>query len=542
MQFSRRRFLNQVGAAGGSAAVYQMALAMGLMSGDAKAAGSFDGATPGAGLVPTLNRDKGERRSVVLLGGGLSSLMSAYELERAGYDCTILEAGHRLGGRNLTLRSGDLVDEMGNQQRCEFDDDPNMYLNAGAARIPVHHHYLVSYCRALGVRLETFTNVNYNAWVHDSNAFGGKPVRFRQYLTDARGFIAELSAKAINAADLDAEFSTEDLERILAFIKSYGDLDPNLIYKGSNRAGYQQPGVLSPTAGMLEHGHLQEPLDFREILKTDFWSYQMYFGDGEDQAAPLLQPVGGMDKIVQAFVANIKSPKLIHAQVKSIRLKEDGVSVVYQHEGKHKEIQADYALNCIPKHLLVGIDNNFPTEYTTALRAIGRGKMFKIGIQMKERFWEKENIYGGISWTNQNIEQIWYPPHNVHGRKGVLLGAYTWDQSNAEFFARMSPEQRFAEALRQGSNLHPDYAKYAETAVSVPWHRMNHMMGCTASWTPETRKLYFTYLQTPLNDRHFMMGDQISYHPGWQEGAFSSAHHSLTELGKRVSAELGGAA
>ena len=217
--------------------------------------------------------------------------------------------------------------------------------------------------------------------------------------------------------------------------------------------------MLAPTAGMLEHGHVHEPLDFSEILKTDFWRYQMYFGDGEDQAAPLLQPVGGMDKIVQAFVANIKSPMLTHAQVKSIRLKEDGVSVVYQHDGRHKEIQADYALNCIPKHLLVGIDNNFPDEYITALRAIGRGKMFKIGIQMKERFWEKENIYGGISWTNQNIEQIWYPPHNVHGKKGVLLGAYTWNQENAEFFARMNPEERFQEALRQGSNIHPDYAE-----------------------------------------------------------------------------------
>ncbi len=534
MQFSRRRFLNQVGAAGGSAAVYQMALAMGLMSGTAHAAPAR------SPVIPPL---KGAKRSVVLLGGGLSSLMSAYELERAGYQCTILEAGHRIGGRNLTLRSGDLIDEMGNQQRCEFDDNPQLYMNAGPARIPVHHHYLVHYCRTLGVQLETFTNVNYNAWVHDKNAFGGKPVRFRRYLTDARGFIAELSAKAINAAEFDAPFSPEDLERILAFLKAYGDLDTNDLYKGSNRAGYQQPGVLAPTAGMLEHGHLQERLDFREILKSDFWRYQMYFGDGEDQAAPLLQPVGGMDNVVKGFVRNIKSPMLTHAQVKSIRLQEDGVAVVYQHEGRHKEIQADYCMNCIPKHLLLGIDNNFPREYLNALGAIGRGKMFKIGIQMKERFWEQENIYGGISWTNQEVEQIWYPPHNVHGQKGVMLGAYTWNPDNAEYFARMNPAERLTEAARQGEQIHPgNYQRNVETAVSVPWHRMNHIMGCTAQWTEETRKLYFSYLQTPLNGRHFMMGDQISYHPGWQEGAFSSAHFSLQELSKRANAEIGGAA
>ena len=534
--FSRRTFLCRIGVAGGSSAVYQMALALGLMPGSALGDNPGGGRNVPGSVVPRL---AGPSRSVVLLGGGLSSLMSAYELERAGYQCTILEASHRIGGRNLTIRSGDLVDELGHQQRCEFDDAPHLYFNAGPARIPVHHHYLVGYCRALGVALETFTNVNYNAWVHDTKAFGGKPVRFRHYIADARGFIAELSAKAMNASAFDESLTGDDLERIMAFLKAYGDLDDNLLYRGSNRAGYQQPGDLAPTAGMLEHGQLRERLDFREILKSDFWRYRMYFGDGEDQAPPLLQAVGGMDNIVRGFIRNIRSPMLTHAQVKSIRLQEDGVAVVYQHKGQHRLIRADYCMNCIPHHLLVGIDNNFPNRYLTALKAIGRGKLFKLGIQMKERFWEQENIYGGISWTNQPVEQLWYPPHNVHGHKGIMLGAYTFQHENAEYFARMSPAERFEAALSQGEKIHPNYRQFAETAVSVPWHRMNHIMGCTAVWTEETRRQYFRYLQTPLAGRHFLMGDQLSYHPGWQEGAFSSAHFALGELAGRVRAETG---
>jgi len=527
---SRRHFLHQVGAVGGSAAVYQMALALGLMPG--KAHGAPKLVTPLTG---------GNKRSVVLLGGGLSSLMSAYELERAGYDCKILEASHRIGGRNFTVRSGDLIDEMGNPQRCEFDDHPDLYFNSGAARIPAHHHYLVHYCRTLGVELETFTNINYNAWIQDDAVAGGEPVRYRQFITDARGFITELSAKAINADAFDSNLSADDIERVLAFLKSYGDLDPNLLYQGSNRGGYQQPGIKAPTAGMLEHGELPAQLDFSEILKSDFWQSRMHFGEWEDQAAAMMQPVGGMDNIVKAFVRNIRSPMFTHAQVKRIQIGEEGVSVVYQHEGQNKELTADYCLNCIPKHLVAGIDNNFPERYTRALQAIGRGKMYKIGIQMRERFWEQDNIYGGISWTNQNIEQIWYPSHGIHGQKGIMLGAYTWDHNNAEFFARMTLPERFDTALAQGEKIHPQYREYAENFVSVPWHRMNHHMGCTAQWTPEARKQYFSYLQQPLAGRHFMMGDQISYHPGWQEGAFSSAHNALTELQKRVRSELASA-
>jgi len=526
---TRRTFLNRVGAVGGSAAVYQMALALGLTPGSAHGAPR---------LVEPLG---GRKRSVVLLGGGLSSLMSAYELEKAGYECTILEASHRIGGRNLTLRSGDLIDEMGNPQRCRFDDEPHLYFNAGPARIPAHHHYLVHYCKELEVPLETFTNVNYNAWVQDDKVNGGKPVRFRRFVTDARGFVSELSAKAINAADFDSGMSHEDLERVIAFLRQYGDLDPDLVYRGSNRGGYRQPGVLAPTAGMLEHGTLPEPLDFSEILNSDFWLFKMNFGEGEDQAAAMMQPVGGMDNIVKGFGRRIRSPVLLHAQVKSIRIQEDGVSVVYQHKGRNREIKADYCMNCIPHHLLLGIDNNFPPEYTHALAAIGRGKLFKLGIQMNERFWEDEYIFGGISWTNQPIEQIWYPSHGIHRKKGVLRAAYTWNPDNAEYFARMSPEQRYEAALSQGEKVHPSYRKHAEKFVSIAWHRMNHQMGCTAQWSEESRERYFHYLQTPLNGRHFLMGDQLSYHPGWQEGAFSSAHYALGELQARVRAEVAAA-
>jgi hypothetical protein len=34
-----------------------------------------------------------------------------------------------------------------------------------------------------------------------------------------------------------------------------------------------------------------------------------------------------------------------------------------------------------------------------------------------------------------------------------------------------------------------------------------------------------------------MIGDQISYHPTWQEGAFASAEYALLDFDKHVRAE-----
>ena len=121
-----------------------------------------------------------------------------------------------------------------------------------------------------------------------------------------------------------------------------------------------------------------------------------------------------------------------------------------------------------------------------------------------------------------------------------MLGAYIFnDDTNAEY-ARLSPAERLATAIEQGGNIHPGYKDYVESGLSVPWHRMNHMMGCTAVWSEDARRRWFQRLQQP-EGRHYLMGDQISYHPGWQEGALSSAHYVLHDLNKRVQAELSGA-
>jgi hypothetical protein len=38
---------------------------------------------------------------------------------------------------------------------------------------------------------------------------------------------------------LDQELSAHDKERMLAFLRHYGDLSPDLVYEGSTRAGYK---------------------------------------------------------------------------------------------------------------------------------------------------------------------------------------------------------------------------------------------------------------------------------------------------------------
>jgi monoamine oxidase len=504
---SRRAFLNAAGVVGGSTAVFRAAVAMGLL--------------PAAAHARPRVTAPSKPKKVLILGAGISGLTAAYELGRKGYDVQVLEASFRAGGRNMTVRHGSRIDETGYPQVCNFDDDPDLYFNCGPARIPGHHQHLLEYCRELDVELSPFINDNRNAWVQDDAMFDGKPVRAREYLNDSRGFVAELMAKSIKPDAMGEAMTTADWEQLREYIRQFGELDPQFKYIGTSRSGLARHDYTRADV-------LKKPLSPSELLKSRFMLI-MSFGETDDQAAMMMEPVGGMDRVVAGFMRKVGHLVQFESQVQRIRVKERGVDVTYRRNGEYVSTQADYVLNCIPMQLLAGIDHNFPKEFSAGLTAIPRGKLFKIGLQMKQRFWEKEGIFGGISWTLQDIQQIWYPAHGIHRHKGVVLAAYTFSPEAGEKFARLAPADRIKLAIQQGSKIHADYGSYVENGVTIAWHQMNHMLGCAAQWEEDLYRRWFTTLQAPIGS-HYLIGDQVSYHPGWQEGAIASAHHAIADI------------
>jgi monoamine oxidase len=158
--YTRRKFLTDLGRAGGAGAVYGAMGALGLFAAPL-------GAQP-TNFVPPgqLRRGRGgPGKHVIVLGAGIAGLTAAYELGKAGYKVTLLEGRNRSGGRNWTVRGGDSETETdGATQICQFDQD--QYMNAGPARLP-QHHVTIDYCRELGVPLEIFTNQNADAYYYN---------------------------------------------------------------------------------------------------------------------------------------------------------------------------------------------------------------------------------------------------------------------------------------------------------------------------------------------------------------------------------------
>ena len=530
----RREFLERIGRAVGSSAMLRTMLAMGVASslpgcGSSSAAGGGQSPPAPPAPPPPPNRmvsprpgdwpaNVGVGRSVVILGAGIAGMTAALEMTRLGYTCSILEATPRAGGRNRTIRAGDVATETDSSQTCMWDMDPELYFNPGPARISHHHEFLLGYCREFGVALETFTNENRAALLHSTTWFNGQPQIARQVLADSRGNIARLLATAINQNALDQELTATDRSNILAMLQNFGALN-GASYTGSSRAGF--PG--QEDVGSRQRGQLLTPLDFSELISDTLMQARSEFPHGLEQQPTMLQPVGGMDRIAAAFEAQVMQTITYEAVVTEIRKTPTGAQVVYQDRfGASQTVDADFCLCTIPATVLRTIANDFSAAHNMEIMAFNYTQATKIAFQSR-RFWEQDhNIYGGISWTNQNITQIWYPSSGFGQQNGILVGSYIFGGAAGTDFTNQTPQQRVTSTTNQANALHPEFGGEVSLGLSVAWPKVPFQLGAWGVSTPNV-------LLTPDESIHFA-GEHLSILQGWQEGAILSAYHAIDNI------------
>ena len=262
-------------------------------------------------------------------------------------------------------------------------------------------------------------------------------------------------------------------------------------------------------ATALQLLRLYQPLDF-------LWQPTMF------------QPVGGMDRVQHAFaqqVAALGGVVHLNSPVTSIDYNKKTRKFRIEATGHDAPFHADYCfsnlaipfLEKILSDRLQGGKGGFSEEFKRALRAVYATQAkkketerflactTKVGWQANRSLWQGKPfnpnlgakrhskltthsseigvvpIYGGISWTDDPITQIWYPSEAYHDRKGVLTGAYNFSH-NASCSGRMSVEERLEQARRGAAKFNKPFAKGLEHGVAIAWQNMAHIKGGWAQW------------------------------------------------------------
>ena len=522
---TRRDLLTMIGKAGGALAMYQAMTALGhaaetQFTGPPKLSGAKKGA------------------SVLVLGSGLAGMVAAYELIKAGYKVQVLEFQDRPGGRNYSVRGGDKIVEVGGAtQTVGFA--PGNYLNPGPWRIPHHHRTLLHYCKSLGVELEPFIQMNHNAFVHRSDAFGGKPQRYKELAVDFKGHVSELLAKSLNAGALDTAVSGEDKAKLLEGLREWGVLDKNMAYSSSLSVSGQRGYDKAPGGGVGGAPTPSMVNKLPDVLSSHVWT-QMGFYHSYVMQTTMFQPKGGMDMIGKGFFKNLPAGTVrLNTKVTKIAQGDTGVTASWTDTktGATGEAKADYCVCTIPATILAQMDIQISDTKKAALKALPYSNSVKIGLEMKSRFWEENySIYGGHSFTDQGIALLSYPNYNFFkDGPSVLLGAFAGG-AKGYAMAGMTPEQRVETALTQGAVFHPaEYRREFMNGSSVAWSRMPWILGCCATWTEQTREQHYQNL-VAADGRIFLAGEHASYYGCWMEGALLSSIDAITRLHQQAMA------
>ncbi|HEY6350035.1 MAG TPA: FAD-dependent oxidoreductase [Candidatus Angelobacter sp.] len=513
--------------------------------------------------------------------------------DRTGGRCLTLRTGDTL----TEDKNSDLYSQPGETQVVRFEHpvgDSEPYLNAGPGRIPSSHKRLLDYLRRFGVAVEIYVMAS------DSNMAqmkggpeGDKAVVNRQLTHNTRGWIAQMVYQ--KAAQLLGKSSTaKRVEQLRSLMVTFGDLTKDGRYVvGTGKPGQDDTEDASDRAGFRElpgvrPGEIAQAIDLDRLLASEYWKKTRFYQPADFLWQPtLFQPVGGMDQVEHAFsqqVAMRDGVVHLNSPVTSIDYEQKTGQFLISAFGHEAPFRADYcfcnlAIPFLEKILsqqlqAPGKKGGFSDEFKQALHAVYAAqakkeetKRFlacttKVGWQADRTLWQGKPfhthidsegqsvmtcddseigvvpIYGGISWTENPITQIWYPSNAYHDRKGVLTGAYNFAE-NAANFGRMSVPERLRKARTGAALFGKEFAAGLDRGVAIAWQNMAHIKGGWAQWNEVKNSVhhYNRIIQGTSVDGgnqpcFFIVGDQVSSLPGWQEGAIASALNAVSRLAR----------
>ena len=517
--------------------------------------------------------------------------------DRTGGRCLSLRTGDTLTeDKDSQLHSTPGRTQVVRFERPAGDSEP--YLNAGPGRIPSSHKHLLSYLKRFGVEVEVYVMASSsNMSQMEGGPEGDGPLVNRRLDHNTRGWLAQMVFKNADqlVGETCGENATKDHVTLLqSLMVTFGDLDTEGNYVvGTAKPGEDDSVDRSDRAGFLElpgvrPGVIAEAIQLDRLLESEFWKKTRIYQPEDFLWQPtLFQPVGGMDRVQHAFaqqVATLGGMIHLNCPVTNIDYEPATKQYLITAKGHAEPFRADYCFSNMAMPFLETVlaDNlqatdsttGFDQEFKDALHAVYAAQAnddathrflactSKVGWQANRDLWQGKPftthtnhdgasvltadssevgevpIYGGISWTDHEITQIWYPSNAYHDREGVLTGCYNFG-TDACRSGHMDVNDRLIEARAGAARFSEEFSKGLKHGVAIAWQNMAYIKGGWAQWDTVTDSVnhYNHVIQgTGVNGSDkptfFVVGDQVSSLPGWQEGAIASALNAISRLAR----------
>ncbi|MCM3530367.1 flavin monoamine oxidase family protein [Cytobacillus oceanisediminis] len=458
------------------------------------------------------------QKKIIVVGAGMSGLVAASLLKAAGHDVTVLEATQRVGGRIFTMRE-------------PFMD--GMYLDVGAMRIPHTHPLVLEYIKKFRLKVNEFRNttpqdlifangIKINRTIYQQNP---DILRYPVAPHEKGKTAEELLTMAIKPV---ADFINQNPAQNWNIIVREFDRYPMSFFLRYNPVGPSlSPGALESIKvllGLEGFPELSFPAILRELLPL--FSPDIHFYEVE----------GGNDKLPNAFLPQLKEDLYFGYQMTKIEQDPQQVTIHARHTLSQKPltVSGDLAILTIPFSLLSFVEivprQSFSPNKWKAIRELHYVSSTKIGLQFKQRFWEREGLQGGKLMTDLPIRFAAYPSHLIGSSgSGIIMASYTWEDDTLSW-DNLQEGDRIRNALDNLAVVHGNQVyEYFLTGASHSWSQYPFSGGAFSMFKPNQETELFPFIPVPEGRVHFA-GDHTSLAPGWIEGAIQSGIRVAREV------------
>lgn len=457
-------------------------------------------------------------KNIIVIGAGMAGLVAGSLLKEAGHHVTILEGNNRVGGRVFTVRA-------------PFYEEG--YLDVGAMRIPASHKLVSEYIKKFNLPVNKFINATPNDLIHVNGitttraAYEQNPEVLGYPLPphETGKTATELFLYAVQPFLDLFHRSTPEQRKALKIKYDRFSMDNFLRHNPFDRS-------LSPNAtrivkillgieGFPEFSFINILTD---IVNTVF-----------DKETNFYEITGGNDQLPASFLPQLQDNILYDQKVNRIIQREQGVIVnTKDFAGNIHAYTGDVAIVTVPFSVLQFIEifpyDSFSFGKWKAIRDLPMVASVKIGIQFRNRFWEKEGLSDANLITDLPIRFTYTPSHKLRrGGPGVLLASYSW-ADNSLLWNSLSEEEQTIQTLQGLAKVYGDqvYQEYL-TSVSFSWSHNPFSAGCFTLFKPGQITELSGVIKRPEGRVHFA-GEHTSSKHGWIEGAVESGARVAQEV------------
>jgi monoamine oxidase len=444
---------------------------------------------------------------VVVVGGGLAGLVTAWELQKRGIIAHVLEASDRFGGRVATAHyEGGLHAEYGLQEI--WGDNP-----------------LLGIARELGVALDESTDPPWSSVIIDGERHDFVEDTAEEYFAsflapDEQRALERWLARAseLRQAALDKGLRHREVAKL-----------QNISFAAWLRAG-KLPRKVSELLRLTIEVELAADAESFSAL-VGLLEYGVFLGEGERA----YHVTGGNARLIDALVGALRGEKTLSARVTRIERGPDKARVTYIKDQRVTTLEADRVVVAVPFFTLhmIHFDPPLDRERWQAILTLNRGRYTVVHLLMKKearKLWMVDDVTPFAMLSDGPLGVIYGVQEDAPADVPYEIFSLLIYGQAANEFHMVPRETKIRELLGKLDEHWPGLSRHVVSSEAYTYHP-----GSVALWPPG---------RSPLDDRArllrepekgmYLVGDWL-----WNAHSDGAARSGISAA-QRIAAELSG--